>query len=169
MTMGDACGPLSTPDLQHGLVDCRGAPTLLLAVSTLSYHIMLFSFILVLLLQGAVSVGEKIFVSTGQHTFSDGRDLCARAGGALASSRNAAENRALAEIVKKNSKFAFLGINDIQTEGKFVHLNGAPVGYTNWKQGEPNNLNNEDCVVLLENQLWNDFPCEHKSLIICEL
>ncbi|XP_042315133.1 mannose-binding protein-like [Sceloporus undulatus] len=123
-----------------------------------------------LLLQGAVSVGEKIFVSTGQqNTFSGGRDLCAHAGGALASSRNAAENRALTEIMKKNSKHAFLGINDIQTEGKFVNLNGAPVGYTNWKQGEPNNLNNEDCVILLEDQLWNDVPCEHKSLIICEV
>nr|XP_003224134.1 PREDICTED: mannose-binding protein C [Anolis carolinensis]XP_008114002.1 PREDICTED: mannose-binding protein C [Anolis carolinensis] len=125
-----------------------------------------------LLWHGAVSVGDKIFVSTGQQdTFFKGRDLCASAGGKLASPKNEPENRVLAEMVKKNSpKHAFLGINDIQTEGIFVDLNGAPVRYTNWKSGEPNDYNNnEDCVVVLENQLWNDLNCEHKSPIFCEV
>ncbi|XP_053164242.1 mannose-binding protein-like isoform X2 [Hemicordylus capensis] len=80
----------------------------------------------VLSLQGALRVGGKTFVSTGwQETFSAGRDLCAKEGAALASPRNAAENTALQEIVKKNSKYAFLDINDIQSEGTFVYLNGA--------------------------------------------
>nr|XP_060625019.1 mannose-binding protein-like [Anolis sagrei ordinatus]XP_060625020.1 mannose-binding protein-like [Anolis sagrei ordinatus]XP_060625021.1 mannose-binding protein-like [Anolis sagrei ordinatus]XP_060625022.1 mannose-binding protein-like [Anolis sagrei ordinatus]XP_060625023.1 mannose-binding protein-like [Anolis sagrei ordinatus]XP_060625024.1 mannose-binding protein-like [Anolis sagrei ordinatus] len=124
-----------------------------------------------LLWQGAVSVGEKIFVSTGQQeSFFKGRDLCASAGGKLASPKNEAENRALTEMVKKNYKYAFLGINDIQTEGTFVDLNGAPLRYTNWKSGEPNDYNdNEDCVIVLDNQLWNDFNCEHKSPIFCEV
>uniref|UniRef100_A0A8C6VTT9 C-type lectin domain-containing protein n=1 Tax=Naja naja TaxID=35670 RepID=A0A8C6VTT9_NAJNA len=51
----------------------------------------------------------------------------------------------------------------------FVYLNGQAVGYTNWKSSEPNNLDNEDCVVLLTDSLWNDIDCDHQTLIICEL
>lgn len=116
-----------------------------------------------------MKVGEKIFVSTGQEdTFAKGKELCAKQGGALASPRNAAENAALQAIVK--SKHAFLDINDQQTEGRFVYLSGAPVTYTNWKSGEPNNYKNgEDCVIVLGDGLWNDFGCQHNTLIICEV
>ncbi|XP_062987739.1 mannose-binding protein-like [Elgaria multicarinata webbii] len=124
----------------------------------------------ILLTQGAMIVGEKIFVSTGQQdTFPNGKALCANAGGALASPKNVNENTALKTIANRNSMYAFLSINDIQTEGRFVYLNGAPVSYTNWKPGEPNDMNNEDCVVLLVDGIWNDISCEHKSLIICEV
>ncbi|XP_061490955.1 mannose-binding protein-like [Rhineura floridana] len=125
----------------------------------------------ILWLQGAMRVGGKIFVSTGQQdTFSNGKKMCANAGAVLASPKSAAENTALKEVLKRSSKFAFLDINDIQTEGRFVYLNGAPVGYTNWKQGEPNDHNhNEDCVIVLEDALWNDVGCEFKALIVCEI
>ncbi|XP_034994324.1 mannose-binding protein isoform X1 [Zootoca vivipara] len=117
-----------------------------------------------------VKVGEKFFVSIGEATFSNGKRLCENGGAALASPKNAAENAALAEIVKRNSKAVFLDINDIQTEGRFVYLNGAPLRYTNWKQGEPNNYGNkEDCVAVLDDGLWNDLDCERKTLIVCEL
>ncbi|XP_028584276.1 mannose-binding protein-like [Podarcis muralis] len=118
-----------------------------------------------------VKVGEKFFVSTGQElTYSNGKRLCENGGAALATPKNAAENAALAEIVKRNSKIVFLGINDIQTEGRFVYVNGAPLSYTNWKQGEPNNSGNkEDCVTIVEDGQWNDLDCERKTLTVCEL
>ncbi|XP_060097022.1 pulmonary surfactant-associated protein D-like [Heteronotia binoei] len=123
------------------------------------------------LLQGS-TVGQKTFISTHQHdTFANGRARCTKAGGALACPKNAAENSALQEVAKKNSKFAFIDINDIQTEGRFVYANGASsLSYTNWKSGEPNNYNGaEDCVIIVpENGLWNDLNCETKSLIVCE-
>uniref|UniRef100_A0A8D0DKJ8 C-type lectin domain-containing protein n=2 Tax=Salvator merianae TaxID=96440 RepID=A0A8D0DKJ8_SALMN len=122
-------------------------------------------------LQGAIHVGRKTFVSTGLHdTFANGKNKCTKEGAALASPRNAAENLALKEIVKKHAMHAFLDINDIQTEGRFVYLNGSPVAYTNWKRGEPNNYDNvEDCVIILEDALWNDYNCNSKCLIICEI
>ncbi|KAJ7324375.1 hypothetical protein JRQ81_017395 [Phrynocephalus forsythii] len=124
----------------------------------------------ILLLQGATRVGEKTFVPTGRHeTFANGIALCTSVGAVLASPRNVAENTALTDIVKRNSKPAFLDINDRQTEGRFVHLNGATVGYTNWNTREPNNLNNEDCVLVHENSRWNDIDCDYKGLIICEV
>ncbi|KAG8135209.1 putative Mannose-binding lectin protein, partial [Naja naja] len=65
--------------------------------------------------------------------------LCSNAGGALAVATNVAENKALTGMAKWNGKHIYLGINDLQTEGKFVYLSGQAVGYTNWKSSEPNN------------------------------
>uniref|UniRef100_A0A8C6X4E8 C-type lectin domain-containing protein n=1 Tax=Naja naja TaxID=35670 RepID=A0A8C6X4E8_NAJNA len=119
---------------------------------------------------GVTKVGRKTFISTGQsHNFANGKALCSNAGGALAVATNVAENKALTGMAKWNGKHIYLGINDLQTEGKFVYLNGQAVGYTNWKSSEPNNLDNEDCVVLLTDSLWNDIDCDHQTLIICEL
>uniref|UniRef100_A0A8D2JHN5 C-type lectin domain-containing protein n=1 Tax=Varanus komodoensis TaxID=61221 RepID=A0A8D2JHN5_VARKO len=103
------------------------------------------------------------------HTFSGGKVLCEKAGGALATPRNVAENTALKDIVKRKSEYAFLAINDIQTEGRFVYLDGTPVNYKNWNRGEPNDLDNEDCAILHEDGLWNDIDCARKALIICEI
>ncbi|XP_013923480.1 PREDICTED: mannose-binding protein C-like [Thamnophis sirtalis] len=121
-------------------------------------------------MQGVTTIGGKTFVSTGQSdNFANGKALCSNAGGALAAARNVAENTALAAMAKRNGKHIYLGISDIQTEGKFVYLNGQAVGYTKWKRTEPNNLNEEDCVILLPDTQWNDISCDHQTLIVCEL
>ncbi|XP_032087933.1 mannose-binding protein-like [Thamnophis elegans] len=121
-------------------------------------------------MQGVTTIGGKTFVSTGQSdNFANGKALCSNTGGALAAARNVAENTALAAMAKRNGKHIYLGISDIQTEGKFVYLNGQAVGYTKWKRTEPNNLNEEDCVILLPDTQWNDISCDHQTLIVCEL
>lgn len=121
-------------------------------------------------MQGVTTIGGKTFVSTGQSdNFANGKALCSNAGGALAVARNVAENTALAAMAKRNGKHIYLGMSDLQTEGKFVYLNGQAVSYTNWKSSEPNNLNEEDCVILLPDTYWNDISCDHQTLIICEL
>lgn len=121
-------------------------------------------------MQGVTTIGGKTFVSTDQSdNFANGKALCSNAGGALAVATNVAENTALAAMAKRNGKHIFLGMSDLQTEGKFVYLNGQPVRYTKWKSSEPNNLNEEDCVILLPDSQWNDISCDHQTLIICEL
>lgn len=52
----------------------------------------------------------------------------------------------------------WIGLNDVATEGTFVWANGSPVGYTNWADGEPNNLSNEDYGALVDfnDGKWND-------------
>ncbi|KAL7979067.1 hypothetical protein Chor_015091 [Crotalus horridus] len=97
-------------------------------------------------MQGVTTVGAKTFVSTGQsENFANGKALCSQAGGSLAVAKNVAENTALAAIAKRLNKYLYLGMSDIQTEGKFTYLNGQPVTYTKWKSSEPNNLDEEDC------------------------
>jgi hypothetical protein len=52
------------------------------------------------------------------------------------------------------------GLNDVAAEGSFAWSSGAPVTFTNWDTGEPNNANGiEDFCALRKNNplaLWND-------------
>nr|XP_056705448.1 mannose-binding protein-like [Euleptes europaea] len=171
-------GPMGTP----GLVGHKGQKGETAATDTFQRQVQALenrfqalqaefnSYKQAVLLQG-LTVGQKTFISTHQHeTFASGRARCAKAGAALPCPMNAAENAAVQELAKRGSKFAFLNINDIQTEGSFVCANGAAVRYTHWKKGEPNNYNGvEDCVIIIpENAQWNDFSCDQSGLIICE-
>ncbi|XP_061490946.1 pulmonary surfactant-associated protein D-like isoform X2 [Rhineura floridana] len=123
----------------------------------------------VLLIPSGVIVGEKVFktdVSGGD--YDTGISSCSHLGGKLASPTNAAENNALQQIVIWHNKRAILGINDMATEGKFEYLNGEVIGYSNWAQGEPNNLGNEHCVEMHLDGKWHDRACSLEWLIICE-
>lgn len=44
---------------------------------------------------------------------------------------------------------SYFGLNDIQTEGLFVNTDSTPVDFTAWNPKEPNNVNEEDCVLML--------------------
>ncbi|XP_074856181.1 uncharacterized protein LOC142016030 isoform X2 [Carettochelys insculpta] len=115
-------------------------------------------------------VGGKIFMTSGyEGNYDSLKQRCSQAGGQLASPRNAAENAAIQEIAALYNKLVFLGINDIQTEGRFTYLKGENIVYSNWNTKEPSNSNgNEDCVELHSNGKWNDRFCGEKRLIVCE-
>ncbi|KAJ7324379.1 hypothetical protein JRQ81_017399 [Phrynocephalus forsythii] len=119
---------------------------------------------------GGRTVGNKVFITSGyEGNFDDMKQRCLQAGGQLASPRNAAENAAVQQIALLYQKPVFLGITDIQTEGKFKYLNGDTIVYSNWHPGEPNNdKGTEDCVELYGNGKWNDKSCGEKRLIVCE-
>jgi hypothetical protein len=71
---------------------------------------------------------------------------------------DAAENAWIASTFF-NRYYVWIGLNDIAQEGSYVWSSGAPVGYTNWYPGEPNNLNNEDFVLMytfVSGAGWND-------------
>ncbi|XP_032642244.1 pulmonary surfactant-associated protein D-like isoform X2 [Chelonoidis abingdonii] len=124
----------------------------------------------VLLFPNGMTVGEKIFKTEGSEgNFETSKAVCSQAGGLLASPRNSAENSAIQQIAAWHKKMPFLGINDIQTEGTFKHLNGEALGYSNWASNEPNNSEGiEDCVEVHSSGKWNDKSCGEKRLIICE-
>ncbi|XP_014458110.2 pulmonary surfactant-associated protein D isoform X1 [Alligator mississippiensis] len=97
-------------------------------------------------------VGEKVFMTSGyESSFENLKQKCSQAGGQLAAPRNSAENAAIQQIVAMHNKAAYLGINDIQTEGQFRYLNGQAITYSNWLPREPNNDRGvEDCVEVFE-------------------
>lgn len=125
---------------------------------------------LALILKNIESIDKKIFFSTRKgDTFDNGKSLFPKAGSAVASPRNEAENTALKDLMRP-SKQAYMGISDKQTEGKFLYLNGGAVTYTNSNAEEPNDLKNEDCAVIQDSGKWNYVNCSNsRASIICEI
>jgi len=67
---------------------------------------------------------------------------------------------------------AWLGANDIQSEGNFVwESSGAPLTFFNWAINEPNNAaGDEGCMHFYGNGLWNDYNCQTRLLLaMCEV
>uniref|UniRef100_A0A452UEP9 C-type lectin domain-containing protein n=1 Tax=Ursus maritimus TaxID=29073 RepID=A0A452UEP9_URSMA len=111
--------------------------------------------------------GKKFYVTNGEKMpFSKVKALCVELQGTVATPKNAEENKAIQDVAKD---IAFLGITDEVTEGRFVYVTGQGLTYSNWKKNEPNNHGSgEDCVILLEDGLWNDISCQASFLAICE-
>lgn len=114
-------------------------------------------------------VGNKVFSTSGQSDNFDAiRQSCARVGGHIAVPRSPEENEAIASIVKKYNTYAYLGLAEGATAGDFYYLDGAPVNYTNWYEGEPKGQGTENCVEMYTDGQWNDRNCEKYRLAICE-
>lgn len=113
-------------------------------------------------------VGKKFFLTNGETmSFDRVKTLCAQLQASVATPMNAEENKAIQRIA--SSRHVFLGITDEETEGHFVDLSGRGLTYKNWKAGEPNDgANGEDCVMLLEDGMWNDISCSSSFLAVCE-
>lgn len=83
-----------------------------------------------------------------------------RLGGTLVSIESAAENRFLLAESKREvpGMRAFLaGGTDRDKEGQWKWMDGAPMRYTNWNRGEPNNGGgNQHYMRVLRNGKWDD-------------
>lgn len=102
----------------------------------------------------------------------DAQYTCAQQGFSLVTVNDSAEEAWLKEQAPTFS--AWLGYSDRTTEGTWLWEDGAPT-YTNWRPGEPNNQNNEDCAVNNSGSTssgpagkWNDIPCTELAPFICE-
>lgn len=65
----------------------------------------------------------------------------------------------------------WIGLSDLEQEGKWKWVNGADVdGDGLWQPGEPNDSDrHEDCVELSRRGGgWNDAPCTMKLSWVCE-
>ena len=52
-------------------------------------------------------------------------------------------------ILIANGARAWIGLTDQMIENSFQWTDGLPVTYTNWNVKEPNNVHNEDCVMMI--------------------
>ena len=75
------------------------------------------------------------------------------AGGTLLVINSAAENAFIAGLLNQT---AWLGLNDVASEGNFEWYTGDNLSYTNWNTNEPNNFDNEDYAVMFAGGSWND-------------
>ena len=97
--------------------------------------------------------------------YEDSVAYCEAQGGWLITVNDEAENQFLLEA----GFVGVLGLNDIAEEGVYVWSDGTPLGYENYKGGEPNDLFGEDCTTMQDTGQWNDYGCEARNPVGCEL
>ena len=63
---------------------------------------------------------------------------------------------------RHNGDKAWIGLNDIATEGLFHWVDGCPYVFRYWASNQPNDFRGEDCVHTLgvrHGYMWNDVDC----------
>ncbi|XP_060772616.1 CD209 antigen-like protein C isoform X2 [Neoarius graeffei] len=66
---------------------------------------------------------------------------------------------------------AWIGLTDLDNEGTWKWVDDTPLGTGYWRQEEPNNKGEEDCVLVTypkNEQCWNDAKCFIEAPWICE-
>jgi hypothetical protein len=94
-------------------------------------------------------------------TWSGGEAMAVGLGGHLATINNAEENGWIRGNVATadgvNADDAWIGLNDIKSEGTYVWISGETSDYTNWGGGEPNDAGGiEDVAQFRTDGRWND-------------
>jgi cysteine-rich repeat protein len=93
---------------------------------------------------------------------------CAAVGGTLVTVADAADNAVLAGWASAHGTSLWIGFTDELVEGSWGWWSGAPVTFTRWNYGEPNNSGNEDCAELGPSGYWNDAGCAASRPYVCE-
>jgi len=100
--------------------------------------------------------------------------------GHLATITSQAENDAIRDLLKDSEIDAiWLGAQDSGAEGTWSWVSGPEsnqvfwkdgktLSYANWKEGEPNNANKEDCATFVKEGFWNDAQCEPFYSVLVE-
>lgn len=103
------------------------------------------------------------------------RQLCQGVGYDLVALEDAAEDAFVyGAIASRGFGGTWLGLNDRAAEGVWIWLDGAPVGYSHWDRGEPNDGGNggEDCGIVMTGDgrqtEWDDRGCESVRPFVCE-
>ncbi|XP_078393214.1 perlucin-like protein [Cetorhinus maximus] len=70
--------------------------------------------------------------------------------------------------IENNPGVSWIGLTDRESEGNWTWVDGTPVSFTRWGQGEPNNAEeNENCAIIRRAN-WNDVRCTDQFRFICE-
>ncbi|MDA7613434.1 hypothetical protein N8598_03975, partial [Akkermansiaceae bacterium] len=104
--------------------------------------------------------GPQFQIIEGDFTWQEAKADAEAKGGQLAvldtQDKIDAANAYLNENSTKSLE-TFIGLTDEAEEGKWLWLTGAPLTVSNWRDGEPNNIGNEDYVYLKpDDRTWAD-------------
>jgi hypothetical protein len=116
----------------------------------------------------------SFLIYPGTKTYGGGQTACASTGGHVVEFTKANFNDKLDQIVAKYGEILnggmFVGLTDKDREDTWKWArSGAILDFYPWNDGEPNNVNNEDCATLsLDSLKFNDLDCNHVQHIVCE-
>ncbi|CAH1270774.1 PXDN [Branchiostoma lanceolatum] len=130
--------------------------------------------------QGWSKHGSRCFrVFTNSVNYAGAKAACRSKGGSLAMPKDKPTNDLLVGLRNGISRSAsvWIGLNDIQQEGRFVWEDGQVLGsFHDWASSEPNNQpdGNADCVFIEKATSlvfaikWRDYACNGRFGFICE-
>lgn len=90
---------------------------------------------------------------------------CMEIGGRLAVPTTAGIN---ALLTPPQGFKVWIGVSDLQQEGRFVGLGDDELGFSNWGPGEPNDTGGEDCTEIYSSGAWNDNDCGLRNFFGCD-
>ena len=110
--------------------------------------------------------GSK-YLLTGPGTWQQAQAQAQSLGGNLVTINNQAEQDWLVSTFGVTEDL-WIGFTDEVTEGQYKWASSETSTYTNWSPGEPNNLENEDYVEIINGE-WNDLPSTFSRRGIIEI
>ncbi|XP_066483946.1 macrophage mannose receptor 1 [Tiliqua scincoides] len=121
----------------------------------------------------------RIFPEEERKSWNDSRTACQKLGGNLATVPTKAFQAFFTTLLKSVSTDAWIGLNDINWNKRFLWTDGSGVYYTNWATGSPRSnvrhwsREGQDCVVMIKTPLieagyWKDEICKLNKSYICQ-
>ena len=110
----------------------------------------------------------KIYSATKNYT--DAKAQCESDGSFLAIPRSEAESDFIADLIP--NEHIWIGINDIEHEGRYMDVHGSHISYTNWANGQPDNyqhnpLDEDGMMIRKEDKKWNDYNVSYNLKFVC--
>ncbi|KFU84338.1 Macrophage mannose receptor 1, partial [Chaetura pelagica] len=106
-------------------------------------------------------------------TWHAARNSCIKFGGNLATIPRKEVQASLMSVLKNAATDAWIGLNDINQEHKYLWTDGSPVYYTNWAKESRSYYSKVDCVFMKKNPIeqagkWKDEECKESKSYICQ-
>ncbi|XP_041841847.1 type-2 ice-structuring protein-like [Melanotaenia boesemani] len=105
-------------------------------------------------------------------TWSAAEENCKSMNAHLVSVRSAEEYHHIQKMIADQTHdypTTWIGGTDSVKEGEWLWTDGSRFLFSYWCQGEPNNLGNQDCLVMnfSEKKCWDDQKCDKKKQSVC--
>ncbi|XP_048852984.1 CD209 antigen-like [Brienomyrus brachyistius] len=126
--------------------------------------------------EGWTRFGTQLYcISTEKRTWQESQQDCKNRGADLIIINSQQEQVGEEIIPLKNIILhtdAWIGLTDSDHEGTWKWVDGTPLTTSFWRDGEPNNVCEEDCAHnnagRNPKKSWNDKGCSAKSFWVCE-
>ena len=115
-----------------------------------------------------VSDGACLLGFNQRRSHQGARVACSAEGGVLATITDGNDNTFAAGVSDLVGAGVWIGFTDELVEGSWGWLSGAPVDFTQWGWGEPNDSYGEDCAEVGGGGYWNDATCAMAKPYVCE-
>ncbi|KTF79660.1 hypothetical protein cypCar_00048626, partial [Cyprinus carpio] len=108
------------------------------------------------------------FISSERKNWTESRRYCTERAADLIIINNT-EEQDFVKNISGGSGYFWIGLTDIEVEGRWKWVDGSTLTSRFWESGEPNSNQGkeEDCAINYSAG-WADFPCDYTSKWICE-